>query len=100
MAQEKSADSASDQPEKDRLIQLVGFTIGKEMFGAHILMAQEIIRSARITTVPNSPDFVEGVINLRGHIIPVIDLRKRLNLDSDESSHDGYFSKSHRLLFT
>jgi purine-binding chemotaxis protein CheW len=41
-------------------------------------MVQEIIRAAPITAVPNSPDFVEGVINLRGNIIPVIELRKRL----------------------
>jgi purine-binding chemotaxis protein CheW len=61
-------------------MQLVGFTIGKETFGVDILMVQEIIRSAPITAVPNSPDFIEGVINLRGSIIPVIDLRKRLNL--------------------
>jgi purine-binding chemotaxis protein CheW len=65
-------------------MQLVGFTIGKELFGVDILMVQEIIRAAPITPVPNSPDFVEGVINLRGHILPVIDLRKRLNLLTGE----------------
>jgi len=70
----------SDEQEKDQIMQLVGFTIGKEYFGVNILMVQEIIRSAPITAVPNSPDFIEGVINLRGSIIPVIDLRKRLNL--------------------
>lgn len=68
------------EAEQDKLMQLVGFTIGKELFGVDILMVQEIIRAAPITPVPNSPDFVEGVINLRGHILPVIDLRKRLNL--------------------
>ncbi|MEE4602354.1 MAG: chemotaxis protein CheW [Desulfobacteraceae bacterium] len=67
-----------DQLEKEQLRQLVGFTIGKELFGVDILMVQEIIRAAPITAVPNSPDFVEGVINLRGNIIPVIELRKRL----------------------
>ncbi|OQX26300.1 MAG: hypothetical protein BWK80_11100 [Desulfobacteraceae bacterium IS3] len=69
----------TEQAESDQM-QLVGFTIGKETFGVDILMVQEIIRSAPITAVPNSPDFIEGVINLRGSIIPVIDLRKRLNL--------------------
>ena len=67
-----------NQLEKEQLMQLVGFTIGKELFGVDILMVQEIIRAAPITAVPNSPDFVEGVINLRGNIIPVIELRKRL----------------------
>lgn len=66
--------------EKEQLIQLVGFKIANELFGVDILMVQEIIRSAPITHVPNSPEFVEGVINLRGSIIPVIDLRKRLDL--------------------
>lgn len=73
-----------DQNEKDSLMQLVGFGIGKGMFGVDILMVQEIIRSTPITEVPNSPSFVEGVINLRGDIIPVIDLRKRLNLYEDK----------------
>ena len=66
--------------EKDSLMQLVGFKIGKEHFGLNILMVQEIIRIVPITTVPNAPDFIEGVINLRGGIIPVVDLRKRLKL--------------------
>jgi purine-binding chemotaxis protein CheW len=70
----------SDQDDKERLLQLVGFVIGKELFGVDILMVQEIIRETPITPIPNSPDFIEGVINLRGNIIPVIDLRKRLNL--------------------
>lgn len=71
-----------DDSDKEQLLQMVGFKIGKETFGVDILMVQEIIRSAPITYVPNSPEFVEGVINLRGSIIPVIDLRKRLNLDT------------------
>lgn len=65
-------------------MQLVGFTIGAEQFGVNILMVQEIIRSTPITSVPNAPVFVEGVINLRGNIIPVIDLRRRLQLEPGE----------------
>lgn len=60
--------------------QLVGFVIGDEMFGVDIITVQEIIRDAAITVIPDAPDFLEGVINLRGSIIPVIDLRKRLKL--------------------
>jgi purine-binding chemotaxis protein CheW len=60
--------------------QLVGFIIGEEMFGVDILTVQEIIRDSAITAIPDAPDFLEGVINLRGSIIPVIDLRKRLKL--------------------
>ena len=81
MAERYTASRVADSTsEKEQLIQLVGFKIDNELFGVDILMVQEIIRSAPITYVPNSPDFVEGVINLRGSIIPVIDLRKRLNL--------------------
>ncbi|PIE72605.1 MAG: chemotaxis protein CheW [Deltaproteobacteria bacterium] len=69
-------------------MQLVGFAIGRELFGVDILRVREIIRDATITSIPNAPDFVEGVINLRGNIIPVIDLRKRLNLLQGEASEE------------
>jgi purine-binding chemotaxis protein CheW len=62
------------------LLQLVSFHIGDEEFGVNILNVQEIIRIMPITKVPNSPEFVEGVINLRGRVIPVIDLRIKLKL--------------------
>ena len=81
---EKIAAATRQELDQEMLMQLVGFTIGKELFGVDILMVQEIIRAAPITPVPNSPDFVEGVINLRGNILPVIDLRKRLNLLTGE----------------
>ncbi|MGA2961384.1 MAG: chemotaxis protein CheW [Candidatus Korobacteraceae bacterium] len=58
-------------------IQLVGFRIGRENFGIPIGLVREIVRMMEITAVPDAPDYVEGVINLRGRIIPVIDLRKR-----------------------
>ena len=79
----------TDQEEKEKLMQLVGFVIGREMFGVDILMVQEIIRETPITPIPNAPDFIEGVINLRGNIIPVIDLRRRLNLRHAEAP-DGH----------
>ncbi len=68
------------------LLQLVTFSIGGEEFGVEILTVQEIIRMLEITRVPKAPDFVEGVINLRGKVIPIIDLRKRFGLES--KSHD------------
>jgi purine-binding chemotaxis protein CheW len=63
------------------LLQLVSFHVGGEEFGLDILRVQEIIRVQQLTRVPNSPDFVEGVINLRGKVIPVIALRKRFGLE-------------------
>ena len=68
------------------LLQLVGFTLGEEDFGVDILSVQEINRVTEITKIPGTPDFVKGVINLRGNVIPVIDLRSRLGMP--EREHD------------
>ncbi|MGE4557805.1 MAG: chemotaxis protein CheW [Desulfovibrionaceae bacterium] len=70
------------------LIQLVTFSIGDEEFGVDILRVQEIIRMMEITKVPRAPEFVEGVINLRGKVIPIVDLRKRFGLEPHE--HDKH----------
>lgn len=72
----------------DELLQLVTFSIGEEEFGVDILKVQEIIRTMEITKVPRAQDFVEGVINLRGKVIPIIDLRRRFGLDS--KTHDKH----------
>jgi len=62
------------------LLQLVSFKINEEEFGIEILKVQEIIKMLQITKVPNAPNFVDGVINLRGRVIPIIDLRIKLGL--------------------
>ena len=74
-------DSSSDKHTNGDLLQLVTFEIGEEEFGIDILKVQEIIRTMAITKVPNSPPHVEGVINLRGKVIPVIDLRSRFMME-------------------
>ena len=61
----------------DKELQVVGFRIGRETFGLPISIVREIVRVPEITFVPNAPDYIEGVINLRGRIIPIVDLRKR-----------------------
>ncbi|NMB82112.1 MAG: chemotaxis protein CheW [Ignavibacteria bacterium] len=75
------------QKENKGLLQLVSFKIGNEEFGIDILKVQEIIRLMTITQVPNSPEFVEGVINLRGRVIPVLDLRIKLGMPKIEYSN-------------
>lgn len=60
--------------------QIVTFFLAEEEFGVDILLVKEIIRPAPITEVPNTLSYVEGVINLRGKVVPVVDLRKRLYL--------------------
>lgn len=74
--------------ESNELLQLVSFKISNEEFGIDILSVQEINRMLQITKVPNTPDFIEGVINLRGRIIPVIDLRVKLGMERKEHSKD------------
>jgi purine-binding chemotaxis protein CheW len=61
----------------EKEIQVVGFRIGNETYGVRIGAVREIVRVPDITAVPSAPDIIEGVINLRGKIIPVMDLRKR-----------------------
>ena len=58
-------------------LQIVGFRVGAETFGVPIQSVHEIVRMMDITAVPDAPVYIEGVINLRGKIIPVVDLRKR-----------------------
>ena len=62
------------------LIQLVSFNLEKEEYGINVLMVREIIRMLNITRVPNTPQYVEGVINLRGKVIPIISLRRKFDL--------------------
>ena len=76
------------QRRDDELLQLVTFSIGEEEFGVDILKVQEIIRTMEITKVPRAQEFVEGVINLRGKVIPIIDLRRRFGFTSKE--HDKH----------
>lgn len=71
------------------VLQLVSFSVGQEEFGVDILKVQEINRMVEITRVPNASEFVSGVINLRGKVIPVIDLRRRFGIgkkDNDKNT--------------
>lgn len=75
-------------------IQIVVFSVEKEIYGVPIDAVQEIVRVPDVTAVPDAPAFFEGVINLRGRIIPVVDLRARLRLAHTERT------KSTRVLIT
>lgn len=63
-----------------RPVHLVCFRLGKETFGVDIFAVREIVRHQEITTVPGAPDFVLGVVNLRGRVISVVDLGRQLGL--------------------
>lgn len=72
-----STPDANQKALTEKELQVVGFRVGDETFGVPIAHVREIIRVPQITALPNAPEYVEGVINLRGKIISVIDLRKR-----------------------
>ncbi|MCB1141312.1 MAG: chemotaxis protein CheW, partial [Leptospiraceae bacterium] len=88
----KKMDSVNNTNEEEKVVgeenldrdegQLVTFRLGKEEFGIFIEDVREINRLTGITAVPNAPSFVEGIMNLRGNVIPAVDLRKRFGLES------------------
>lgn len=74
-------DDATEEEEErlseGTIIQLVSFVLEDVEYGVDILLVHEILRYPEITRLPNAPDFIKGVINLRGNVIPVVDVRKR-----------------------
>ena len=69
---------------KKEVRQILAFNLMKEEFGLDISYIYEVLRPQEIHPLPQAPDFIEGVINLRGHIITVIDLRKKFNIKPTE----------------
>jgi purine-binding chemotaxis protein CheW len=67
-----------------KTLQVVSFALGSEEYGVNIAQVQEINRVVTITRVPQAPQFMEGVINLRGRLIPIIDLRTRFGTERAE----------------
>lgn len=72
---------------KGELNQLVSFSLGDEEFGIEVLKVREIIRMTAITHMPNTPHYVEGIINLRGKVIPIISMRRKFGLSETESNN-------------
>jgi purine-binding chemotaxis protein CheW len=72
------------EKEKDGVIQIVVAELAKEEYGIPLMQVQEIIQPPEITRIPHMPEFVEGAINLRGKILPLVDLRKRFRLEKKE----------------
>jgi purine-binding chemotaxis protein CheW len=70
----------------NREVHIVGFQVGRETYGMPITSLHEIVRVPEITAIPDAPSYMEGVINLRGRIVSVIDLRKRFGEKSALSS--------------
>ncbi|MGA1846868.1 chemotaxis protein CheW [Deferribacter abyssi] len=87
-----SQNEFEDIIKEEDIIQLVGFKLGDEEYAIDILKVQEIIRMVEITSVPRVDHFVLGVMNLRGKVIPVVDLRLRFNLEKSD------FDKNTRII--
>lgn len=82
----EAAVKLTSEESSSELIQLVSFNLDEEEYGVDVLKVREIIRMPSITRVPNTPHYVEGVINLRGKVIPIISMRKKFGLM--EAEHD------------
>jgi purine-binding chemotaxis protein CheW len=73
--------------DREPMRELLSFTLGEESYGIDILKVQEIRGYETVTRIANTPDFIKGVINLRGHIVPIVDLRIKLGLG--EAKYDS-----------
>ena len=78
--------ATSDEKELRQEIQLACFRIGPELYALDIMRIKEIIRPQKLTPIPKAPSFIEGVINLRGAVIPVADMRKRFDQPISEEN--------------
>jgi purine-binding chemotaxis protein CheW len=77
-------EDTGQQKQGGKTFQIVSFTVGKEEYGVHIEAVQEIVRMPEITHLPQTQSFIKGVINLRGNIIPVIDMRERFRMEKKD----------------
>jgi purine-binding chemotaxis protein CheW len=71
------------------IIQLVSFELDHEEYGVDVLSVREIIRLPEITKMPNTPSYIDGIINLRGTVVPIISLRRRFGLMDTDSSRSS-----------
>jgi len=88
--QEQNSNIATEAKDEN-IVQLVGFIVGNEEFAVPILSIQEIIKPIEWTKVPFTDDFVLGVFNLRGNVLPLIDLRKKFGASEAEFDDDVRF---------
>jgi len=89
--QQEQTNLTTSEQKEDNIIQLVGFIVGNEEFAVPILSIQEIIKPIEWTKVPFTEDFVLGVFNLRGNVLPLIDLRKKFGASQAEFDDDVRF---------
>ena len=71
---------ANNSPDNDQVLQWVTYRLGDETYGINVMQVQEVLRYTEIAPVPGAPDYVLGIINLRGNVVTVIDTRSRFGL--------------------
>ena len=74
--------------DEDTLLQLVTFQLGDELYGVDIMDVKEIVKIQNVRPIPNAPFYVEGIINLRGEVIPIINLHKRFYIKKMAKASD------------
>jgi len=88
MAEATAQRSAAQEKLATGISQVVSFRLGDEEYGVDIMKVQEIILPGQVTKMPGVPEFIRGLINLRGRVIPVVDLKRRLGLGQTESTEE------------
>lgn len=78
--------NAAAEATQDRVVQLVTFRLGGETYGIDVMNVQEVLRISEIAPVPGAPEYVLGIINLRGNVVTVVDTRARFGLPSSETN--------------
>ena len=79
-------DSGEEKQTDSQEQQYIMFTVADQKFAVDIMQTREIINMTELTDMPSSPDFIKGVVNLRGEIVPIVDLERRLDVSSLERS--------------
>lgn len=84
MSDSRTIKKASDVDANDEILQWVTFRLEEETYGINVMQVQEVLRYSEIAPVPGAPDYVLGIINLRGNVVTVIDTRTRFGLSTSE----------------
>lgn len=84
MSDNRSANNGANK--NDEVLQWVTYRLGEETFGINVMQVQEVLRHTEIAPVPGAPDYVLGIINLRGNVVTVIDTRARFGLPPTDIS--------------
>ncbi|MFT7374296.1 MAG: purine-binding chemotaxis protein CheW, partial [Oleiphilaceae bacterium] len=86
MGMSDDRNSSNTAANNDEVLQWVTYKLGEETYGINVMQVQEVLRHTEIAPVPGAPDYVLGIINLRGNVVTVIDTRSRFGLPSSDIS--------------